>query len=73
MQQLIKSVEENPKTEYSVDPRDPDLGAVKIAIDLPETHRTAWTMVLDPTGALRANLEQVKQTPRTFYMNSFAG
>jgi 3-isopropylmalate/(R)-2-methylmalate dehydratase small subunit len=77
IQQLIKSVEENPKTEYSVDLDNKTLtyGKVKIAIDLPETYRTALTMgSWDSTALLRANLDQVKQTAKKLpYMNSFAG
>ena len=77
MQQLLKSVEENPKTEYSVDIENKTLtyGTVKIAIDLPETYRTALTMgSWDSTALLRANLEQVKQTAHKLpYMNNFAG
>jgi len=77
IQQLMKSVEENPKTEYTVDIDNKTLtyGKVKIAIDLPDTYRTALTMgSWDSTALLRANLEQVKQTAKKLpYMNSFAG
>jgi 3-isopropylmalate/(R)-2-methylmalate dehydratase small subunit len=77
IQQLMKSVEENPRTEYTVDIDNKTLtyGKVKIAIDLPDTYRTALTMgSWDSTALLRANLEQVKQTAKKLpYMNSFAG
>ena len=77
IQQLMKSVEDNPKTEYTVDIDNKTLtyGKVKIAIDLPDTYRTALTMgSWDSTALLRANLEQVKQTAKKLpYMNSFAG
>jgi 3-isopropylmalate/(R)-2-methylmalate dehydratase small subunit len=77
MQQLMKSVEENPKTEYSVDLESKTLtyGKVKIAIDLPDTYRTAlmegsW----DSTALLRANLAQVKQTASKLpYIGNFSG
>jgi 3-isopropylmalate/(R)-2-methylmalate dehydratase small subunit len=77
IQQLMKSVEENPKTEYTVDIDNKTLtyGNVKIAIDLPGTYRTALTMgSWDSTALLRANLDQVKQTAKKLpYMNNFAG
>ena len=74
--QLMKSVEENPRTEYSVDLETKTLsyGNVKIAIDLPETYRTALIMgSWDSTALLRANLEQVKKTAAKLpYMSGFA-
>jgi 3-isopropylmalate/(R)-2-methylmalate dehydratase small subunit len=63
--QLIKSVEENPRTEYTVDLQGKTLcyGDQKIAIDLPETYRNALTTgCWDSTALLRANLDQVKKT-----------
>jgi 3-isopropylmalate/(R)-2-methylmalate dehydratase small subunit len=76
MDQLMKSVEENPRTEYSVDLETKTLsyGNVKIAIDLPETYRTALTMgSWDSTALLRANLEQVRKTAATLpYMSGFS-
>ena len=63
--QLIKSVEENPRTEYTVDLQGKTLcyGDQKIAIDLPETYRNALTTgYWDSTALLRANLDQVKKT-----------
>jgi 3-isopropylmalate/(R)-2-methylmalate dehydratase small subunit len=74
--QLMKSVEENPRTEYSVDLETKTLsyGNVKIAIDLPETYRTALTMgSWDSTALLRANLEQVRKTAAKLpYMSGFS-
>ena len=45
MEQLMKSVEENPRTEYAVDLESKTLsyGNHKIAIDLPESYRNALT------------------------------
>jgi 3-isopropylmalate/(R)-2-methylmalate dehydratase small subunit len=65
IQQLMKSVEENPQTEYTIDLENKTLtyGKNQLAIDLPETYRTALTMgSWDSTALLRANLAQVKQT-----------
>ncbi|MGH7810066.1 MAG: hypothetical protein ACREP5_07290, partial [Candidatus Binatia bacterium] len=77
MQQLMKSVEENPKTEYTVDLDSKTLtyGGEKIPIDLPETFRTALiTGSWDSTALLRANLDRVKETAAKLpYLNRFAG
>ena len=77
MQQLMKSVEQNPQIEYTVDIENKTLtyGKVKIAIDLPDTSRTALTMgSWDSTALLRANLDRVKETAKKLpYMNNFAG
>jgi len=77
IQQLMRSVEENPRTEYSVDLESKTLtyGNQKIAIDLPETYRTALTAgSWDSTALLRANLEQVKKTAAKLpYTQNFAG
>ena len=74
--QLIKSVEENPRTEYSVDLETKTLsyGNVEIVIDLPETYRTALTMgSWDSTALLRANLDQVRKTAAKLpYMSGFS-
>lgn len=76
IQQLMKSVEENPKTEYAIDLESKTLvyGDVKIAIDLPETYRTALiTGSWDSTALLRANLDQVKRTAAKLpYIGNFA-
>jgi 3-isopropylmalate/(R)-2-methylmalate dehydratase small subunit len=77
MQTLMKSVEEDPKLEYAVDLENKTLtyGKNKIAIDLPETYRTALiTGSWDSTALLRANLEQVRKTAaRLPYINKFPG
>ena len=77
IEQLMKSVEENPRTEYSVDLESKTLsfGNQKIAIDLPETYRTALTTgSWDSTALLRANLDQVKKTAAKLpYMSGFSG
>jgi 3-isopropylmalate/(R)-2-methylmalate dehydratase small subunit len=74
--QLMKSVEENPRTEYNIDLETKTLtyGNVKMAIDLPETYRTALTTgSWDSTALLRANLDQVKKTAAKLpYMSGFA-
>jgi 3-isopropylmalate/(R)-2-methylmalate dehydratase small subunit len=65
IEQLMKSVEDNPRTEYTVDLETKSIsyGNQKIAIDLPETYRTALTKGFwDSTTVLRANLEQVRMT-----------
>ncbi|HWH80067.1 MAG TPA: 3-isopropylmalate dehydratase small subunit [Candidatus Binatus sp.] len=76
IQQLMKSVEESPKTEYSLDLDSKTLtfGSVKMAIELPDTYRIALTEgSWDSTALLRANLEQVKKTAAKLpYMTNFA-
>jgi 3-isopropylmalate/(R)-2-methylmalate dehydratase small subunit len=65
IERLMKSVEDNPRIEYTVDLENKTIsyGNEKIAIDLPETYRTALTKGFwDSTGVLRANLEQVRKT-----------
>jgi len=73
--QLMKSVEENPRTEYIVDLDSKTLsyGQQKLAIDLPETYRTALTQGFwDSTALLRANLDQVKKIAGKLpYMTGF--
>jgi 3-isopropylmalate/(R)-2-methylmalate dehydratase small subunit len=75
MEQLMKSVEEAPRTEYTIDLEAKTLAYAgrKIAIDLPETYRSALTSgSWDSTSLLRANLEQVKQTAAKLpYINHF--
>jgi 3-isopropylmalate/(R)-2-methylmalate dehydratase small subunit len=76
IEQLMKSVEENPRTEYTVDLESKTLsyGNHKIPIDLPETYRNALTTgSWDSTTMLRANLEQVRKTASKLpYMSRFA-
>jgi 3-isopropylmalate/(R)-2-methylmalate dehydratase small subunit len=76
IQQLMKSVEENPRTQYTVDLESKTLSYddKKIAIDLPDTYRRALTTgSWDSTALLRANLEQVKKTAaRLPYLAGFS-
>ena len=73
--QLIKSVEENPRTEYTVDLEKKTIsyGNQKLPFDMPETYRTALTQgYWDSTALLRANLDQVKLTAAKLpYMGGF--
>jgi 3-isopropylmalate/(R)-2-methylmalate dehydratase small subunit len=76
IEQLMKSVEDNPRTEYTVDLESKTIsyGGQKIAVDLPETYRTALTTgSWDSTAMLRANLDQVKNTAAKLpYMSGFS-
>ncbi len=76
IEQLMKSVEENPRTEYSIDLESKTLsyGSQKITIDLPETYRTALiTGSWESTALLRANLDQVKKTAAKLpYLSGFS-
>jgi 3-isopropylmalate/(R)-2-methylmalate dehydratase small subunit len=76
IEQLMKSVEEAPRTEYSVDLENKTLsyGQQKIAIDLPETYRIALTAgSWNSTALLHANLDQVKKTAAKLpYMTGFS-
>jgi 3-isopropylmalate/(R)-2-methylmalate dehydratase small subunit len=76
MERLMRSVEENPKTRFTVDLDSKTLtyGDQKIPIDLPETFRSALTSgSWDSTALLRANLDRVKATAAKLpYINSFA-
>jgi 3-isopropylmalate/(R)-2-methylmalate dehydratase small subunit len=73
---MMKTVEENPKTRFTVDIEKKLLtfGDKGIAVDLPETFRRALTSgSWDSTGLLRANLEQVKKTAAQLpYIGGFA-
>jgi 3-isopropylmalate/(R)-2-methylmalate dehydratase small subunit len=74
--QLMKSVEENPRTRYTLDllAKTISYDGKKIAIDLPETYRTALTTgSWDSTALLRANLEQVRNTAAKLpYLSGFS-
>ena len=74
---LMKTVEQNPRTEYTVDLESKTLsyGDQKLSIDLPETYRTALTTgSWNSTAMLRANLDRVKETASKLpYLNGFAG
>lgn len=77
MDRLMKTVEQDPRTEYTVDLESKTLsyGDQKLSIDLPETYRTALTTgSWNSTAMLRANLDRVKETASKLpYMNGFAG
>ena len=74
---LMTSVEDNPRTEYTVDLKTKTIsyGNEKFIIDLPDSYRTALTQGFwDSTALLRANLEQVRKTAAKLpYMNGFSG
>ena len=74
--QLMRSVEENPRTEYSLDLESKTLsyGNHRIGVELPETYRIALTTgSWDSTALLRANLEEVKKTAAKLpYMSGFS-
>jgi 3-isopropylmalate/(R)-2-methylmalate dehydratase small subunit len=74
--ELIKSVEENPRTEYTVDLEKKTIsyGSQKLFFDMPETYRTALTQgYWDSTALLRGNLDQVKLTAAKLpYMSGFS-
>lgn len=74
---LMKTVEQDPRTEYTVDLESKTLsyGDQNLSIDLPETYRTALTTgSWNSTAMLRANLDRVKATASKLpYINGFAG
>ena len=76
IEKLMKSVEENPRTEYRMDltSRTLSYDSNTIAVDLPETYRTALVSgSWDSTALLRANLEKVKKTAAALpYIGSFS-
>jgi 3-isopropylmalate/(R)-2-methylmalate dehydratase small subunit len=76
IEQLMKGVADNPRTEYTVDLESKTISYAgqKIAVDLPETYRTALTTgSWDSTTLLRANLDQVKNTAAKLpYMTGFS-
>jgi 3-isopropylmalate/(R)-2-methylmalate dehydratase small subunit len=74
---MMKTAEQNPQTQFNldIDKKTITFGEQRIAIDLPETYRSALTGgSWDSTALLRANLAQVKKTAsRLPYMSNFAG
>ena len=74
---MMKTVEQSPRTQFTVDleKKTISFGDQRIAVDLPETYRSAlisgsW----DSTALLRANLEQVRKTASKLpYIGGFAG
>jgi 3-isopropylmalate/(R)-2-methylmalate dehydratase small subunit len=77
IEKLMQAVENDPKTIFTLDieAKTVSFGQHKIAVDLPETYRSALTSgSWDSTALLRANLNEVKKTAaRLPYMNNFAG
>jgi len=73
---MMKSVEQAPQTQFTVDIEQKTIsfGEHRIAIDLPETYRSALTSgSWDSTALLRSNLEQVKKTASKLpYMSGFS-
>jgi len=73
---MMKSVEQAPQTQFSVDIEQKTIsfGEHRIAIDLPETYRSALTSgSWDSTAMLRSNLDQVKKTASKLpYMSGFS-
>jgi 3-isopropylmalate/(R)-2-methylmalate dehydratase small subunit len=74
---LMKTIENDPQTRFMVDIEKKIIafGTQRIAIDLPETYRSALTSgSWDSTALLRANLDQVKKTAAKLpYITRFAG
>ena len=77
MEELMKSVEENPQTVYTVDLQAKLLcyGERKIRFDIPDSYRSAlMTGSWDSTSMLRANLDKVKVVAAKLpYMTGFRG
>ena len=77
IEKLMQAVENEPTTMFSLDiqAKTISFGEHRIAVDLPETYRSALTSgSWDSTAMLRANLSQVKKTAAKLpYMNNFAG
>jgi 3-isopropylmalate/(R)-2-methylmalate dehydratase small subunit len=74
---MMKTAEHSPDTRFTVDIEKKAIrfGEQRIAIDLPETYRSALTSgSWDSTALLRANLDQVKKTAAKLpYITGFAG
>ncbi len=75
IEQLMKSVEDNPRTEYTINLEQKTIsyGSQRLAIDLPHTYCMALTQGhWDSTALLRANLDQVKKiAARLPYISGF--
>jgi 3-isopropylmalate/(R)-2-methylmalate dehydratase small subunit len=73
----MQAVEKDPRAFFTLDigAKTVSYGEHKIAVDLPETYRSALTSgSWDSTALLRANLNEVKKTAAKLpYMNNFAG
>ena len=77
MEELMQSVEKNPRSLYAVDLEAKSLsyGERRIPVELPESSRNALiTGSWDSTGMLRANLDKVKRAAAKLpYMTGFRG
>lgn len=77
IEMLMNTVEQSPQTRFTIDidKKILSFGEQRIAIDLPETYRSALTSgSWDSTTMLRARLDQVKKTASKLpYMTGFAG
>lgn len=77
MEELMKSVEENPQSVYTVDLQAKTLcyGEKQIRFDIPDSYRSALvTGSWDSTSMLRANLDKVKVVAAKLpYMTEFRG
>jgi 3-isopropylmalate/(R)-2-methylmalate dehydratase small subunit len=77
IEQLMRAATERPKTEFTIDLETKTLSYEnhKIAVDLPETYRSALTSgSWDSTALLRANLDQVRKTAAKLpYIDNFSG
>ena len=77
MDKLMQAVERDPDTFFELDLETKSLaiGERKMAVDLPETYRSALTRgSWASTGLLRANLEEVRKTAAKLpYTSNFAG
>ena len=75
IENLMQAAESDPRTIFSLDiqAKTISFGEHKIAVDLPETYRSALTSgSWDSTAMLRANLSEVKKTATKLpYMNNF--
>ena len=74
---LMKTIENDPQTRFMVDIEKKIIafGTQRIAIDLPETYRSALTSgSWDSTALIRVNPDQVKKTAAKLpYITRFAG
>lgn len=74
---LMQAVEQNPKTKFTLDieAKCITFGEQKIAVDMPETFRSALVSgSWDSTALLRANLNEVRKTAGKLpYLTGFPG
>ncbi len=76
IEELMKSVEQNPQTNFTVDLEEKTIsyGERQIRLDIPESYRKALvTGFWDSTSTLLSNLEKIKKVAaRLPYMTGFA-